>query len=120
MEVRNIALLGHKDHGKSTLIGSLLMQTGAATKVRVMEAEAYSKKLHRPFEPAFILDSFSEERARGMTYDTTRAEIKYRSAALALIDVPGHEELKGLNNRHLPHVLQRYKCLCYPICICST
>ncbi len=93
MEVRNIALLGHKDHGKSTLIGSLLMQTGAATKVRMMEAEAYSKKLHRPFEPAFILDSFSEERVRGMTYDTTRAEIKYRSAALALIDVPGHEEL---------------------------
>ncbi len=93
MKVNSIALLGHKDHGKSTLIGSLLMQTGAATKVRIKEAEAYSKRLHRPFEPAFILDSFPEERERGMTYDTTRAEIKYKGFAFSLIDVPGHEEL---------------------------
>ncbi len=93
MEVKNISLLGHKDHGKSTLIGSLLMQTGAATKVRIKEAEEYSTKLGKPFEPAFILDSFTEEREQEMTYDTTRAEIKYKDIALSLIDVPGHEEL---------------------------
>ncbi len=93
MLVKNIALLGQKDHGKSTLIGSLLMQTGAATKVRIKEAEEYSKRLHKNFEPAFILDSFAEERLREMTIDTTRAEIKYKGLAFALIDVPGHEEL---------------------------
>ncbi len=93
MEVKNIALLGHKDHGKSTLIGSLLMQTGAATKVRIKEAEEYSTKLGKPFEPAFILDSFTEEREQEMTYDTTRAEIKHKDLAFSLIDVPGHEEL---------------------------
>ncbi len=93
MIVKTISLLGHKDHGKSTLIGSLLMQTGAATKVRIREAEEYSKRLHKDFEPAFILDSFAEERTREMTIDTTRAEIKYRDLAFALIDVPGHEEL---------------------------
>jgi bifunctional enzyme CysN/CysC/sulfate adenylyltransferase subunit 1 len=93
LKVVNIALLGHKDHGKSTLIGNLLIKTGAATQVRMKEAEHYSKKLHKQFEPAFILDSFSEEREGGMTYDTTRGEIKYKDIAFALIDVPGHEEL---------------------------
>ena len=93
MIVKNIALLGQKDHGESTLIGQLLMQTGAATKVRIKEAQEYSKRQGKAFEPAFILDSFTEERLNEMTYDTTRAEIKHRGIAFALIDVPGHEEL---------------------------
>ncbi len=93
MIVKMITLLGHKDHGKSTLIGNLLMQTGSATKVRINEARIYSKRLGKPFEPAFILDSFPEEREQEMTYDTTRAEIKYNDLAFSLIDVPGHEEL---------------------------
>ena len=93
MQVKSIALLGHKDHGKSTLIGNLLMLTGSATKVRIKEAEEYSKRLGKAFEPAFILDSFAEERMNEMTIDTTRAEIKYKDIAFALIDVPGHEEL---------------------------
>ncbi len=93
MIVKTVALLGHKDHGKSTLIGSLLMQTGAATRVRINEAKTYSKKIGKDFEPAFILDSFAEERTGEMTIDTTRAEIKFRDLAFSLIDVPGHEEL---------------------------
>ena len=93
MLVRTIALLGHKDHGKSTLIGNMLIQTGSATQVRINEAKVYSEKMHKPFEPAFILDSFAEEREQEMTYDTTRAEIKHKDLAFAFIDVPGHEEL---------------------------
>jgi len=93
MIVKNIAMLGHKDHGKSTLIGSLLIATGAATQVRVKEAQEYSKKLNKKFEPAFILDSFEEERSGGLTIDTTRAETKYKDMAFEFIDVPGHEEL---------------------------
>jgi bifunctional enzyme CysN/CysC/sulfate adenylyltransferase subunit 1 len=93
MEVKKISLLGHKDHGKSTLIGSMLMQTGAATKVRIEEAKRYSKKKGKDFEPAFILDSLVEEREQEMTYDTTRAQMKYKNHAFEFIDVPGHEEL---------------------------
>jgi bifunctional enzyme CysN/CysC/sulfate adenylyltransferase subunit 1 len=93
MIVKNIAMLGHKDHGKSTLIGSLLIATGAATQARVKEAQEYSKKLNKKFEPAFILDSFEEERSGGLTIDTTRAETKYKDMAFEFIDVPGHEEL---------------------------
>jgi elongation factor 1-alpha len=93
MMVRNITLLGHKDHGKSTLIGSMLMLTNSVTQARIREARIYSKKLHKGFEPAFILDSFHEERTGGLTIDITRAEIPYRDTAFSFIDVPGHEEL---------------------------
>ena len=93
MMVRSITLLGHKDHGKSTLIGNLLMLTDSVAKARIKEAEMYSKKLHRNFEPAFILDSFYEERTGGLTIDITRAEIAYKGTAFSFIDVPGHEEL---------------------------
>ena len=93
MIVRSITLLGHKDHGKSTLIGNLLMLTNSVTQTRIEEAETYSKKLHKNFEPAFILDSFFAERTGGLTIDITRAEISYKGKAFSFIDVPGHEEL---------------------------
>ena len=93
MLVKNITMLGHKDHGKSTLIGSILMLTKSVSDARVSEAKKYSQKLGKPFEPAFILDSFEEEREGGLTIDTTRAEAKYKDMAFEMIDVPGHEEL---------------------------
>ena len=93
MNVRNITLLGHKDHGKSTLIGNLLILTNSVTQARIREAEKYSKRLHKNFEPAFILDSFHEERMEGLTIDITRVEIAYKDVAFSFIDVPGHEEL---------------------------
>jgi sulfate adenylyltransferase subunit 1 len=96
MKVRQITLLGHKDHGKSTLIGNLLMLTKSVTQTRINEAKKYSKKLNKDFEPAFILDSFHEEREGGLTIDTTRAEVLYKNTAFSFIDVPGHEEL--INN----------------------
>ena len=93
MHIQQITMLGHKDHGKSTLIGSLLMSTGSATEERIADAKNTSKKLGKQFEPAFILDAFSEEREGGLTIDTARAQIKYMGKAFELIDVPGHEEL---------------------------
>ncbi|MGI0141464.1 MAG: GTP-binding protein [Candidatus Micrarchaeales archaeon] len=93
MIVKNITLLGHKDHGKSTLIGNLLIQTKSVTEARINDAKKISKQFGRQFEPGYILDSFSEEREREMTIDTTRAEMVYKDLAFAFIDVPGHEEL---------------------------
>ncbi len=95
MDIKRVTLLGNKDHGKSTLIGSLLIATKSATKQRIDEAKKVSMKLGRDFEPGFILDSFEEEREGGLTIDTTRAQITYRDAAFEFIDVPGHEELIG-------------------------
>ena len=91
MEKHVITMLGEKDHGKSTLIGSLLIATGAATEHRINEARKYSK--NGRFEPGYILDSFEEEREREMTIDTTRAEMTYKGDIFEFIDVPGHLEL---------------------------
>ncbi|MDE1869399.1 MAG: hypothetical protein KGH71_00235 [Candidatus Micrarchaeota archaeon] len=93
MLVKNITLLGHKDHGKSTLIGNLMILTKSVTDTRINEAKKTSKSLGRQFEPGYILDSFYEEREQEMTIDTTRAEMVHKELAFAFIDVPGHEEL---------------------------
>ncbi|EQD45119.1 translation elongation factor EF-1, subunit alpha, partial [mine drainage metagenome] len=93
MIVRRVTLLGHKDHGKSTLIGNLLISTKSVSEARVEDAKRTSIRLGRKFEPGFLLDSFEEEREGAMTIDTTRAQIKYRGSAFEFIDVPGHEEL---------------------------
>lgn len=86
-----ITMLGEKDHGKSTLIGSILIATGGATEHRINEAKKYSKGGR--FEPGYILDSFSEEREQEMTIDTTRAETTYNNNLIEFVDVPGHLEL---------------------------
>ena len=91
MEKHIITMLGEKDHGKSTLIGSLLIASGSATEQRINEAKKYAKRGR--FEPGYILDSFAEERAQEMTIDTTRAEMVYKGAMYEFIDVPGHLEL---------------------------
>ncbi|MGC8694407.1 MAG: GTP-binding protein [Candidatus Micrarchaeia archaeon] len=93
MKINRITLLGHKDHGKSTLIGNLLIKTGSVSEQRISEAKRISAELNKPFEPGFILDSFEEERREGLTIDTTRVQLKYKDAAFEFIDVPGHEEL---------------------------
>ncbi len=93
MKINKVTLLGHKDHGKSTLIGNLLIATKSTSKERIEEAEEISRKLGKKFEPAFILDSFYEERKGGLTIDTTRAQIRYKDMAFEFIDVPGHSEL---------------------------
>jgi translation elongation factor EF-1alpha len=89
----NISLLGHKDHGKSTLIGSILMGTGSMTEGRISEARGICRSLGREFEPAFLLDSFVEEREGGFTLDTTTAQARHNGFIYNLIDVPGHKEL---------------------------
>lgn len=89
----NITLLGHKDHGKSTLIGRLLFDTGSVKEDRVREVRETSRSLGKPFEYAFLLDSFQEEREGGMTMDVIHAQIKGRRYLYDCIDVPGHKEL---------------------------
>ncbi len=78
------------------MLGNLLILTKSVSAARIQEAAKVSESLGRKFEPGFILDSFSEERERAMTIDSTRAQMMYNGAAFELIDVPGHEEL--INN----------------------
>jgi bifunctional enzyme CysN/CysC len=87
-----IVIVGHVDHGKSTLIGRLLQETGGISAAKIESLKAMSSKRGMPFELSFLLDSLQAERDQGITIDTS--EIRFRSGDrdVALIDAPGHTE----------------------------
>jgi len=88
-----IVLIGHKDHGKSTLIGRLILDTKSIKESRLKDVQDVDKAWGRKFELAHLIDSFKEERDREMTIDTARVPLKGKKRTYQLIDVPGHEEL---------------------------
>lgn len=90
--VVRVAVLGEKDHGKSTLIGRLLYETGSVPEDRLREIKKASKKSGIRFEWAHLLDSFRYEREREMTLDTTRAFARLGKNLYEFIDVPGHKQ----------------------------
>jgi bifunctional enzyme CysN/CysC len=87
-----IVIVGHVDHGKSTLIGRLLHDTGALPDGKVAALQEASRKRGMPFEWSFVMDALKVERDQGITIDTTR--IRFASAArdYVIIDAPGHAE----------------------------
>lgn len=87
-----IVIAGHVDHGKSTLIGRLLHDTGSLPPGKVEELQAVSARRGMPIEWSFVLDAFQAERDQAVTIDTT--QIWFRSAArdYVIIDAPGHRE----------------------------
>jgi bifunctional enzyme CysN/CysC/sulfate adenylyltransferase subunit 1 len=93
MEEIPIVLIGHKDHGKSTLIGRLLLETKSIKESKLREIQEVDEALGRKFELAHLVDSFKEEREREMTIETTSSLLKGEKRNYQLIDVPGHREL---------------------------
>lgn len=88
-----IVITGHVDHGKSTLIGRLLLDTRSLPKGRLDEIKKISKTLGREAELAHLADHLKEERERSMTIDTTQTFFKTRERNYVIIDAPGHVEL---------------------------
>jgi translation elongation factor EF-1alpha len=86
-----VAVIGHLDHGKSTLIGRLLYDTNSISTEKVEEARK-NKKDNRPLNLALFLDSFKEEREGRFTLDTTQVIVKIKKKEYIFIDVPGHNE----------------------------
>ena len=68
-----IVIVGHVDHGKSTLIGRLLSDTGSLKEQRRQEITDSSSLHGKDVEYAFAMDAFEEEREGGLTIDTTQA-----------------------------------------------
>lgn len=95
MQEISIVLIGHKDHGKSTLIGRLLLDTKSVKETKIKEIQEVDRLSGQKFELAHLVDSFKEEREREMTMDTTIALLKGKGEEriYQLIDVPGHGEL---------------------------
>lgn len=87
-----IVIVGHVDHGKSTLIGRLLYDTGSLPPDKFSEIQKSSESLGRPLEFAFVMDCLEEERSRGITIDTTQTFFKTSKRRYVIIDAPGHKE----------------------------
>lgn len=88
----NLVVVGHKDHGKSTLIGRLLYDSNAIPEQKLKEIKEELKSAGKSFEFAFILDSLEEERTGGLTIDIMQTPFKSKKYFYTIIDCPGHKE----------------------------
>lgn len=87
-----IVIVGHVDHGKSTLIGRLLYDTDCLPPDKYAEIQKSSEMLGRIVEFAFVMDCLEEERSRGITIDTTQTFFRTSKRRYVIIDAPGHKE----------------------------
>lgn len=87
-----IVIVGHVDHGKSTLVGRLLHETGSLPDGKLEMLKAVSARRGMPFEWSFLLDALQTERDQGITIDTTQIRFRTKSRDVVLIDAPGHAE----------------------------
>ena len=87
-----IVIVGHVDHGKSTLIGRLLSETGSLPDGKLDELRAVIARRGMPFEWSFLLDALQTERDQGITIDTSQIRFRTPAREFVLIDAPGHAE----------------------------
>jgi sulfate adenylyltransferase large subunit/thioredoxin-dependent adenylylsulfate APS reductase len=87
-----IVIVGHVDHGKSTLIGRLLYETGSLPEGKLESLMAVSARRGMPFEWSFLLDALQAERDQGITIDTSQIRFRTPARDFVLIDAPGHLE----------------------------
>ena len=92
MDALRFVIVGHVDHGKSTLIGRLLYDTDSLPPDKIEEIRKTSKDLGRKTEFAYLLDHLEEERQQGITIDTTQVFFKTDKRQYVIIDAPGHVE----------------------------
>lgn len=90
--VLKFVIVGHVDHGKSTLIGRLLYDTQSLPLDKIEEIKKASCELGRETEFAYLLDHLEEERRQGVTIDTTQVFFKTDKRRYVIIDAPGHIE----------------------------
>lgn len=87
-----IVIVGHVDHGKSTLIGRLLFDTNSLPEGKVESVKKRCEKHGMAFEYANLLDSLREEQEQNITIDTTQIRFRTQKRDYVIIDAPGHKE----------------------------
>ena len=79
----NLAFIGHVDHGKSTLVGHLLLKAGAIAEQQLDEGEDKFR---------FVMDKLGEERERGVTIDLAHQKFSTNKYDYTVVDCPGHRD----------------------------
>ncbi len=91
-ENMNIVIVGHVDHGKSTIIGRLLADTNSLPQGKLEQVRESCRRNSKPFEYAFLLDALKDEQKQGITIDSARCFFKTKKRNYIIIDAPGHIE----------------------------
>lgn len=91
-ERMHMVVTGHVDHGKSTVIGRLLADTGSLPQGKLEAVRSSCERNAKPFEYAFLLDALKDEQAQGITIDSARVFFNTRRRSYVIIDAPGHIE----------------------------
>jgi GTP-binding protein len=93
-DLRNIAIVAHVDHGKTTLVDAMLWQSGAFTEHQAETGDVAER----------VLDSMDLEREKGITILAKNTAIDYRGITINIIDTPGHADFGGEVERGLSMV----------------
>lgn len=88
----NIVIVGHVDHGKSTVVGRLLADTDSLPRGKLEQIQEMCRRNSRPFEYAFLLDALKDERSQGITIDAARVFFRSSKRYYIILDAPGHIE----------------------------
>lgn len=91
-ERMSIVIVGHVDHGKSTIIGRLLADSHSLPDGKLEQVKELCARTAKPFEYAFLLDALRDERAQGITIDSARVFFRTARREYIVIDAPGHIE----------------------------
>ena len=91
-ETLRFVIVGHVDHGKSTLIGRLLYDTGSLSEGKIDEIREICRSLGKDLEFGYVMDHLEEERDQGITIDTAQTFFKTKDRDYVIIDAPGHVE----------------------------
>ncbi|SMY23776.1 unnamed protein product [Zymoseptoria tritici ST99CH_1A5] len=86
-------VVGHVDHGKSTLMGRLLLDTGAVAQREIDKYKKQATEMGKAsFALAWVMDTGSEERERGVTVDIAQHHFSTEQANFTILDAPGHRD----------------------------
>ena len=87
-----LVVVGHVDHGKSTLIGRLFYDTGSLPAGKYEQLVAIAQRRGVPFEFANLMDGLQAERDQNITIDTAQIWFRTAKREYVIIDAPGHKE----------------------------
>ncbi|HVL87076.1 MAG TPA: translation elongation factor EF-1 subunit alpha [Candidatus Thermoplasmatota archaeon] len=89
----NIVFIGHVDHGKSTTVGRLLLDTGTIPQYVLDQLKKEAEEKGKGgFEFAYVMDNLKEERERGVTIDIAHKKFETNKTYFTIIDAPGHRD----------------------------